>query len=495
MNKYTITSSLLAFVAFYSSASIDINKKNNFYLMTNGSPVRDVIKDFSESYGIPVVISGKVQGEFVGRINSVSPNDFLVQLSKEQQLTWFFEDDILFIYNKNEVVNELLTPVFVDVNKIIQTASKLNVLNRNSCAIKKLNNHNTIDAYGVPKCIELLKNIIANLDKESQSKVNNKDTIRAFKLKNASAVDTKYSYRNQTVNVPGVASILKDMVKNGSLNTDGKEPVSLSGVFLSGGAQITSDHRQNSIIIKDKELVMPIYEDLIKILDVKQKQIEISVSIIDVNADDLETLGVNWSGGVSFGKVGLSVNTTASTSGIGNSVIANANDFMVKVNALETSSKAKILSQPSIITLDNMEAILDKSTTFYTKLIGEKNSSLETITSGTLLKVTPRILPEKDNIEEVRLLIEIQDGNQTNGADEQKLPVVNNSVITTEAILSAEQSILLGGVIQEKESTDKSGVYFLKDIPVIGGLFKSSAKRKVSVVRLFLINARPIKNA
>lgn len=167
MNKYIITSSLLVFAVFYSAASVDFNKKNNFYLVTNGSPVRDVIKDFSENYGIPVIISGKIQGEFSGRISSVSPNDFLAQLSKDQQLIWFFEDDILFIYNKNEVVNELLAPEFVDVNKILQTASKLNVSNRKSCAVKKLNTHNTIEVYGVPKCIELLKNIIVNLDKES----------------------------------------------------------------------------------------------------------------------------------------------------------------------------------------------------------------------------------------------------------------------------------------------------------------------------------------
>ncbi|EOJ4463948.1 type III secretion system LEE outer membrane ring protein EscC, partial [Escherichia coli] len=141
----------------------------------------------------------------------------------------------------------------------------------------------------------------------------------------------------------------------------------------------------------------------------------------------------------------------------------------------------KILSQPSIITLNNMQAILDKNVTFYTKVSGEKVASLESITSGTLLRVTPRILDDSSNSltgkrrERVRLLLDIQDGNQsTNQSNAQDasstLPEVQNSEMTTEATLSAGESLLLGGFIQDKESSSKDGIPLLSDIPVIGSL-------------------------
>ncbi|MCM5274394.1 EscC/YscC/HrcC family type III secretion system outer membrane ring protein, partial [Escherichia coli] len=105
-------------------------------------------------------------------------------------------------------------------------------------------------------------------------------------------------------------------------------------------------------------------------------------------------------------------NSSTAQANISSSVISNASNFMIRVNALQQNSKAKILSQPSIITLNNMQAILDKNVTFYTKVSGEKVASLESITSGTLLRVTPRILDDSSNSltgkrrERVRLLLD-----------------------------------------------------------------------------------------
>ena len=67
--------------------------------------------------------------------------------------------------------------------------------------------------------------------------------------------------------------------------------------------------------------------------------------------------------------------------------------------------------------------------------------------------------------------------------------------MTTEATLSAGESLLLGGFIQDKESSSKDGIPLLSDIPVIGSLFSSTVKQKHSAVRLFLIKATPIKSA
>ncbi|EJV4167347.1 EscC/YscC/HrcC family type III secretion system outer membrane ring protein, partial [Salmonella enterica] len=340
-----------------------------------------------------------------------------------------------------------------------------------------------------------------SLDQEAQSKAKNKDVVRVFKLKYASATDINYKYRDQNVIVPGVISILKTMSSNGSLPNTGKGAAERNGSLFDNSAKISADPRLNAIVVKDREITMDIYKQLISELDIEQRQIEISVSIIDVDANDLQQLGVNWSGTLNMGQGSVSFNSAAGQSNLSSSVISNVNNFMIRVNALQQNSKAKILSQPSIITLNNMQAILDKNVTFYTKVSGEKVASLESITSGTLLRVTPRILEDNNNPgrkskERVRLLLDIQDGNQSlnqiNSQDPASiLPQVQNSEMTTEATLSAGESLLLGGFIQDKESTGKEGIPLLSDIPLIGHLFSSTTSQKHSVVRLFLIKATP----
>ncbi|EFK7411594.1 type III secretion system LEE outer membrane ring protein EscC, partial [Escherichia coli] len=364
----------------------------------------------------------------------------------------------------------------------------------------------SIEVRGVPECIKYITSLSESLDKEAQSKAKNKDVVRVFKLNYASATDITYKYRDQNVVVPGVVSILKTMASNGSLPSTGKGAVERNGNLFDNSVKISADPRLNAVVVKDREITMDIYRQLISELDIEQRQIEISVSIIDVDANDLQQLGVNWSGTLNAGQGSIAFNSSTAQANLSSSVISNANNFMIRVNALQQNSKAKILSQPSIITLNNMQAILDKNVTFYTKVSGEKVASLESITSGTLLRVTPRILDDNSNSltgkrrERVRLLLDIQDGNQsTNQSNAQDassiLPEVQNSEMTTEATLSAGESLLLGGFIQDKESSSKDGIPLLSDIPVIGNLFSSTTKQKHSVVRLFLIKATPIKSA
>ncbi|MCF3749963.1 EscC/YscC/HrcC family type III secretion system outer membrane ring protein, partial [Salmonella enterica subsp. enterica serovar Weltevreden] len=67
--------------------------------------------------------------------------------------------------------------------------------------------------------------------------------------------------------------------------------------------------------------------------------------------------------------------------------------------------------QPSVVTLNNIQAVLDKKITFYTKLQGEKESKLESITTGSLLRVKPRLLND-NGTQKIMLNLNIQDGQQ-----------------------------------------------------------------------------------
>ncbi|HCL5268657.1 TPA: EscC/YscC/HrcC family type III secretion system outer membrane ring protein [Salmonella enterica] len=480
-----------------------VGDANDYFIITKSTPVRTVLSDFAANYSIPVFISSAIEDEFSGEIKNSSPMEVLNKLAKTYHLSWYYDGNILYIYKSNEINRSIITPTYLDIDSLIKYLRVSAATNKQSCKIKKITTFNSIEVNGVPECLNYITSLANSLDQEAQSKAKNKDVVRVFKLKYASATDINYKYRDQNVIVPGVISILKTMSSNGSLPNTGKGAAERNGSLFDNSAKISADPRLNAIVVKDREITMDIYKQLISELDIEQRQIEISVSIIDVDANDLQQLGVNWSGTLNMGQGSVSFNSAAGQSNLSSSVISNVNNFMIRVNALQQNSKAKILSQPSIITLNNMQAILDKNVTFYTKVSGEKVASLESITSGTLLRVTPRILessnnPGRKSKERVRLLLDIQDGNQSlnqiNSQDPASiLPQVQNSEMTTEATLSAGESLLLGGFIQDKESTGKEGIPLLSDIPLIGHLFSSTTSQKHSVVRLFLIKATPIK--
>jgi type III secretion protein C len=144
------------------------------------------------------------------------------------------------------------------------------------------------------------------------------------------------------------------------------------------------------------------------------------------------------------------------------------------------------------VTLNNIQAVLDRNTTFYTKLTAEKVAKLESITAGSLMRVTPRLVDEGEQ-QRVMLTLNIEDGQQgTSNNNAESLPQINNSEIATQASLLAGQSLLLGGFTRDEQTTGERSIPLLRDIPVLGSLFRSSNKSNRNIVRLFLIKAEPI---
>lgn len=197
-------------------------------------------------------------------------------------------------------------------------------------------------------------------------------------------------------------------------------------------------------------------------------------------------------GGARIGGVGVSLNTGEGfDAGNFSTVIANTGNFMIRLNALEQNAKARILSRPSVVTLNNMQAVLDRNITFYTKLVAENVAKLESISAGSLLRVTPRVVGEGSE-QEVMLTLIIQDGRQTDPISQREpLPQTLNSEISTHALLKAGQALLLGGFVQDEESESVRKIPLLGDIPFIGRFFRSTQKINRQTVRLFLIQADP----
>ncbi len=161
------------------------------------------------------------------------------------------------------------------------------------------------------------------------------------------------------------------------------------------------------------------------------------------------------------------------------------------MRALESDGQANILSQPSILTADNLGAMIDLSDTFYIRTLGERVATVTPVTVGTSLRVTPRYIAAKGG-RQVELAIDIEDGRVLQEYPIDGLPRVRKSSISTLAVVGDEQTLLIGGYNNRRDEEQVEKVPLLGDIPGLGFLFSSKSRAVQRRERLFLIRPRVV---
>jgi type III secretion protein C len=480
-----------------------------FFVITRGMAVADILRDFGTNYRVPMVISEQIDDRFIGTLRHAEPVKLLRQLAHLYNLVWYYDGEAIYVYKAREFTMSLLTPDFLNADQLQRSLQQAGLLSEHNCRLKVVKDFNAFELFGVPACIQRVSKLVKELDTRARQQALNREAVTLFPLQYASASDVTYHYREQQVVVPGVVTVLKAMSGPQGLSVDEADSPLLErgeGAAANSNSsgttpQFSADPRQNAVIIRDREISMPIYRRLISQLDQPQTPIEVSLVIIDVNVGQLDQLGLEWSfrvknsaGLLKNALVKFNSSDDQGSNEFFSSVISNADKFMVQVNALQQNAQAKVLSQPSIVTLNNVQAVLDKSVTFHTKLTGDKVAKLASVTSGTLLRVTPRVLTNSESGEQgVLLQLNIQDGRQqASNSAQEPLPQVQNAEIATQASLKVGQSLLLGGFVQDSTINTEHKIPLLGDLPGIGVLFRNTRQETQSVVRLFLIKAIPI---
>ncbi len=481
----------------------------------NSEPAAEVLKNFAANYSIPVIISPGVDGVVNGRIGPHSPVEFLNEISQLHGLIWYFDGNTLYVYSSNEIEKQILNLEYLGTDEFRKTLMEIGIWD-SRFYWKSRPSEGIIYLSGPPRYMELVSQTARLLDAKSGDRQRSRQTVKVFPLRYAWADDRTFNYRNKAFTVPGVATTLRQIVQGGGISAPPAAPSrslqGMKGATPAGPANaqqpakpqaslpaesvfINADRRLNAVIIHDLESKMPMYESLINTLDKPLAQVEISVSIIDINTNSLDQLGINWRLGKTSGDfVRFNPFKTDNDSAAANtfSTIINISSgkLLAQVNLLSDQGNAKILSRPSVLTLDNMEAVLDNSQTFYVKVAGQESAELFPVTYGSVLQVTPRIVDEVTG-RKLHLSVNIQDGAQaanTQGAD--NIPVVKNSSISTQAVIDESESLLIGGYFIEETTDTQTKIPFLGDMPFVGAAFRNKRTDKRKNVRLFLITPR-----
>jgi type III secretion protein C len=265
---------------------------------------------------------------------------------------------------------------------------------------------------------------------------------------------------------------------------------------------VQADSRLNAIIVQDTPERIPLYKALIEQLDVPTPLIEIEAMIIDINSSRLDELGISWNArrGGSLGGFG---NTTRVDDGndlvLGavqrgasvdpTSLVVSSGNFLIsRIRALEGTGEASIQSRPSILTIDNIGALLDLSETFYIRSIGERVATITPITAGTTLRVTPHFVQRAEG-PVIQLDVDIEDG-QIQETTVDTIPTVRRSVVSTQAIVGEGQTLVIGGYRSTQKSNEVNRVPGLGSVPVLGLLFSNRLDNQQSRERIFMIKPR-----
>lgn len=266
--------------------------------------------------------------------------------------------------------------------------------------------------------------------------------------------------------------------------------------------RIEADPRLNAVIVRDLPERLDRYAALIKSLDVEPQSLEIEATIIDINTDRLRELGINWrynhglsslmfgNGTAADNRLNGQVDPTPSAKGgVISAVIGDRYPFVARITALQSDGAAKVVSSPQVVTLSNVEAVFDNSSTYYVRVAGREDVDLFNVTAGTRLRVTPHVFKDGEEAPRIKLLVQIEDGGLT-GQSVDNLPIVERSGINTQALISEGESLLIGGMVRDSATAGVDKVPVLGDIPLLGNLFKTQRKGGQRIERMFLITPR-----
>lgn len=268
------------------------------------------------------------------------------------------------------------------------------------------------------------------------------------------------------------------------------------------GAQIVANKERNSLMVMATPEAWRKIEAAIRLMDTPQYQVLIEATIAEVTLTDQLRYGVHfWLESGNFS----SVFTQNSSFGVNPTVpgfnfIISSGNFRVILDALASITNVRVVSSPSLAVLDNQTAQLkvgDQVPIVTRQQQSTDNpdapivNNLEYRDTGVILQVTPRINPDG----QVNLEIRQEVSNVVESANEGINPTIAQREVGTSVSVASGQTVILGGLISDRQSVGNSGVPVLRDIPLVGNLFSGVSNSDQRTELVILITPKVIRNA
>jgi len=241
------------------------------------------------------------------------------------------------------------------------------------------------------------------------------------------------------------------------------------------------------IIIKDyPEQLLKVAEYLEAVEGSTQRQVYIQAQILEVNLNDEYRLGIDWSTvtPISIIHDGLAKDpATSPIRGTSNLTygISNAKLNLV-VEALQNQGSVSVLSSPKIATLNNQRAVIKVGTedVFFVPEVTPATTTTAstttfqpaTVTVGIILDVLPQININGQVMMSINTSISERTGTAVSPDGINRVPILNVREANNVVLSQNGQTIIIGGLMQDRKTTGTNGVPLLEDLPIFGRLFQ-----------------------
>ena len=283
----------------------------------------------------------------------------------------------------------------------------------------------------------------------------------------------------------------------------------------SGRGRITTVERTNSIIVYDTENKIEQMSNALGELDVETLQIMITAKLVVVNSNLARELGVDWTAtmgnaaitpgvaGAATGSQAGSTRTSAAirsfpnngvspaVSGASTAITASVldNNLQIAISNLMGDASTEVLASPQVSTLDNTEAQVFMGDKVSIRVIDDSGeSSTQLVETGIKLTVTPHV--SGDN----RILLDLHPENNSYDYDTKGEIVISTQEAKTKVVVADGETVVIGGLTRNETQESESGIPFLKDIPLLGNLFKYSRKAVIKKDLVIFVTPRIIRN-
>jgi general secretion pathway protein D len=300
-----------------------------------------------------------------------------------------------------------------------------------------------------------------------------------------------------------------------------------SGQAVLQGVRITADAVNNSLLIYASQENYRIIEQTLRQVDRPQLQVSIDATVAEVTLNDTLAYGVQTyltsknlglkpdQGSILNTQRGSNSNSTAGAIGAAAGAAANAFlsrtlpgfNFLIGpeaqpsmiLDALHTVTNVKVLSNPSVVVIDNQVATLQVGdqvpvSTGSATVLTANNTVVNTIdyrNTGIILRVVPRVNANGN----VRLEIEQEISNVSNTPTANTLtPTVSERKVKSSIAVASGQTVLLAGLISERQSGDRTGIPLIDQIPFLGDAASHTGKGVTRTELIIFIRPQIIRD-